>query len=39
MVQRVQATVTLNEFFADFSKELGFGDEDLATYEDDVFAF
>lgn len=38
MVQRVQATVTLNEFFADLSKELGFTDEDLATYEDNVFA-
>lgn len=37
MVQKIQATVTLNELFADLSKELGFSDEDLARYENDVF--
>lgn len=37
MVQKIQATVTLNELFADLSKELGFTDEDLAHYENDVF--
>lgn len=38
MVQKVKATVTLNEFFAELSKELGFTDDDLAHYENNVFA-
>lgn len=37
MVQRVQATVSLNEFFYELSKELGFSDKDLSNYEDNVF--
>lgn len=38
MVEKIKATVSLNEFFADLSRELGFTDSDLEKYEDNVFA-
>ncbi len=37
MVQRVKATVSINEFFYELSKELGFTDTDLQKYENNVF--